>query len=416
VATRVGGLGQAIARARFPALDWPLAWAALGLVVIGLATVYSATSVPGAHHGLWLKQLLWALGAFLAAWMAASVPYRVYDSLAYPVYAISLVLLALVLVAGTSAYGARRWLDLGFFNIQPSELAKIATVLVLARRMDDPKLDLSRIRDWVPPLVLTLVPFALIVREPDLGTSLVFPIILVAMYFWAGMPVPQLLLGLSPMLNVLLFVVTGTIAWFGGLLAGMLLLFRPRLPALIAVLLINVGVAVGMPHLWSSLHDYQKRRIETFLNPGQDPHGSGYQIIQSRIAIGSGGVTGKGYLRGTQKALAFLPMRHTDFVYSVVGEELGLLGALFVMLLYSVLILRGYRVALQARNGFASLMVVGLVTALFYHIMVNVLMTIGWAPVTGLPLPLLSYGGTALVVNAVQIGLVLNVAMRRQEF
>jgi rod shape determining protein RodA len=282
--------------------------------------------------------------------------------------------------------------------------------------MDDPKLDLSRFRDWVPPLLMTLVPFALIVREPDLGTSLVFPIILVAMYFWAGMPVPQLLLGLSPILNVLLFVVTGTIAWFGGLLAGMLLLFRPRLPALIAVLLINVGVAVGMPHLWNSLHDYQKRRIETFLNPGQDPHGSGYQIIQSRIAIGSGGVTGKGYLRGTQKALAFLPMRHTDFVYSVVGEELGLLGALFVMLLYAVLILRGYRVALHARNGFASLMVVGLVTALFYHIMVNVLMTIGWAPVTGLPLPLLSYGGTALVVNAVQIGLVLNVAMRRQEF
>jgi rod shape determining protein RodA len=168
--------------------------------------------------------------------------------------------------------------------------------------------------------------------------------------------------------------------------------------------------------MWDHLHDYQKRRIETFLNPGQDPYGAGYQIIQSKIAIGSGGVTGKGYLKGTQKGLAFLPMRHTDFIYSVVGEELGLVGALVVVLLYALLIGRGYLIAQSTRSGFASLMVVGLVTALFYHIMVNMLMTIGWAPVTGLPLPLLSYGGTALIVNGIQIGLIQNVALRRHEF
>jgi len=416
LATRAGGFGQVLSRVRIPPLDWVLVWSALGLIAMGLAMVYSATSVPGAHHGLWIKQLLWAIGALGATWMAASIPYRVFDSLAYPLYVISLILLALVLVIGTSAFGARRWLDLGPMNFQPSELAKIATALALARRMDDPKLDLSRIRDWLPPLVLVLVPFGLVARQPDLGTSLAFPIMLVAMYFWAGMPVPQLILGLSPILNVILFAITGTVAWFGALLAALLLLFRPRLPTLLAVLLINTAVAVAMPHLWNGLHDYQKQRIETFLNPGQDPHGAGYQIIQSRIAIGSGGVTGKGYLRGTQKALAFLPMRHTDFVYSVVGEELGLIGALFVVILYALLIMRGYGVALSARNGFASLMVVGLVTALFYHILVNMLMTIGWAPVTGLPLPLLSYGGTALLVNGIQIGLVLNVAMRRHEF
>jgi len=401
---------------KMPPLDWPLAWAALGLIVMGLLTVYSATSIPGEHEGLWLKQVLWAVVAVGAAYVAAALPYRVYDSLAYPLYGVALAFLVLVLVIGTSALGAKRWLDLGPLKFQPSELAKIATVLVLARRMDDPKLDLRRARDWLPPMLITLVPLLLVAKEPDLGTSLAFPIVLIAMYFWAGMPVGQLVLGLSPVLNVVLFVFTGSVWWFAGLLAALIAWFRPRLPALVALLILNGAVAIAMPHIWNGLHDYQKRRIETFLNPGQDPYGAGYQIIQSKIAIGSGGVTGKGYLKGTQKGLAFLPMRHTDFIYSVVGEELGLIGALAVVVLYTLLILRGYALAQGVRNGFASLMVVGLVTALFYHIMVNMLMTIGWAPVTGLPLPLLSYGGTALIVNGIQIGLIQNVALRRHEF
>jgi len=215
--------------------------------------------------------------------------------------------------------------------------------------------------------------------------------------------------------NVVLFFLTGSLLWFGVLFAGLLMMLRPRVPALVALLLLNGAVAYGTPHIWSHLHDYQQRRIQTFLNPGHDPHGSGYQIIQSRIAIGSGGVVGKGYLKGTQKGLAFLPMRHTDFIYSVVGEEFGLLGALTVVILYALLLLRGVGLAIGARNGFASLMVVGIVTALFYHIMVNILMTIGWAPVTGLPLPLLSYGGTALIINGVEIGLLQSVALRRHE-
>jgi rod shape determining protein RodA len=262
---------------------------------------------------------------------------------------------------------------------------------------------------------MTLVPFLLVMKEPDLGTSLAFPIILVAMYFWAGMPVSQLLFGLSPVFNVALFFVTGSLWWFGALFVGMLAALRPRLPLFIAIVVLNGSVAMALPRLWEGLHDYQKRRIETFLNPGQDPHGSGYQIIQSKVAIGSGGVTGKGYLKGTQKALAFLPMRHTDFIYSVVGEELGLWGAMTVVILYALLLLRGYGIALRCRHGFGSLMAVGLVTALFYHVMVNMLMTIGWAPVTGLPLPLLSYGGTALIVNGIQIGLLQNLALRRRE-
>jgi rod shape determining protein RodA len=390
--------------------------AVLALVAIGLLTVYSATSVPGAHQGLWTRQLAWAAIALGVGWIVASVHYRAYDALAWPIYVVSLVLLALVLVKGSSAMGARRWLELGPVRFQPSELAKVATVLVLARRFDQEKLDLRRFAQWFPALLIVLVPFALVAKEPDLGTSLTFPVILIAMYFWAGMPVGRLLLGLSPVFTAALFFLTGGLWWSGGVLLLLLGAVRPRLPTLLAVLLLNGAVALALPRVWNHMHDYQKRRIETFLNPGEDPYRAGYQIIQSKIAIGSGGFKGTGYLKGTQKGLAFLPMRHTDFIFSVVGEEWGLLGTLTVVLLYALLVLRGFRLALAARSGFASLLAVGVVSALFYHIMVNILMTIGWAPVTGLPLPFISYGGTALVANGIQIALLQNVAIRRTEF
>jgi rod shape determining protein RodA len=411
-------MGIKLGRLRFrvPELDAPLLAGALGLVAVGLATVYSATSLPGQHEGLWAKQLVWTLLAIAAAWATAAIHYRVYDSLAYPFYLVAIALLVLVLVAGTSAYGAKRWLEYGALRFQPSEIAKVATVMAVARLLDGPNVDLRRIRYWLPPMLIALLPFLLVLRQPDLGTSLTYPVILVAMYFWAGMPVSTVLLGLSPVFNVVLFFATGSLWWFVGILAVALAAIRPKRTALLVVVALNALVAYGLPNAWNHLHDYQKRRIETFLNPGQDPHGAGYQIIQSKIAIGSGGVVGKGYLKGTQKALAFLPMRHTDFIYSVVGEEFGLLGTLTVVILYGVVLVRGLKIATAARNGFAGLMVVGLMAAFFYHVFVNILMTIGWAPVTGLPLPLLSYGGTALIVNGLQIGLIQNVAMRRHEF
>lgn len=403
-------------RLRLPALDWPLALAAFGLVAMGLLTVYSATSVPGAHQGLWMKQLVWFGLAFVAAWIIAAIHFRLYDSLSWPLYLVSLLLLVAVLFIGTSKMGAKRWIEVGPLQFQPSEIAKIATIFVLARFFDHSRIDLKKVRWWLPPLFIALVPFALVAKEPDLGTAMSFPAMLVAMYFWAGMPPGRLLLGLSPVFNVALFFVTGSIWWFAGLFAVLLAFARPRLALLLTIVALNGVVAYQTPHLWGRLHDYQKRRIETFVNPEHDPYGAGYQIIQSKIAIGSGGVLGKGYLKGSQKALAFLPMRHTDFIYSVVGEEFGLLGALTAVLLYAVVVIRGYRLAVVARDGFASLLAVGVVTALFFHVMVNILMTVGWAPVTGVPLPFLSYGGTALIVNCVQIGLLQNVALRRREY
>lgn len=401
---------------RLPNLDWPLTLATFGLVAIGLLTVYSATSIPGAHQGLWARQLAWCVLAFGAAWVVAAIHYRLYDSLSWPLYAVSLLLLVAVLAIGTSRLGAKRWIEVGPLQFQPSEIAKLATTFVLARYFDHARLNLNRVRWWLPPLFIAMIPFALVAKEPDLGTALSFPVMLVAMYFWAGMPPGRLLLGLSPVFNVALFFVTGTVWWFVGLFVVLLGFARPKLSLLFIMLALNGAVAFELPHLWNHLHDYQKRRIETFINPDNDPYGAGYQIIQSKIAIGSGGVMGKGYLKGSQKALAFLPMRHTDFIYSVVGEELGFLGALTVVLLYAVVIVRGFRLAAVARDGFAGLMVIGVVTALFFTILVNMLMTVGWAPVTGVPLPFLSYGGTALVVNCLQIGLLQNVALRRREY
>src|SRR5688572_6002186 len=234
---------MATSKWRLPAIDPLLAAAALGLVAVGLSTVYSATSVPGQHEGLWVKQLLWFGLALVAAVLAASLHYRVYETLAYPLYGISILLLLAVLVFGTSAMGAKRWLELGPIKFQPSELAKIATVFVLARRFDDRRLDLTRFRHWLPPMLIVLVPFLLVAKEPDLGTSLSFPVILVAMYFWAGMPAGQLLLGLSPVFNVALFFLTGSLAWFAVSFAVLLALVRPKWSALLLVLTLNAGVA-----------------------------------------------------------------------------------------------------------------------------------------------------------------------------
>jgi rod shape determining protein RodA len=197
-----------------------------------------------------------------------------------------------------------------------------------------------------------------------------------------------------------------------------LVLYRSRLRLWTVVLVVVVNLAVGIatPHVWHHLEPYQRQRIATFLDPSADPYGAGYQIIQSKIAIGSGGVAGKGFMHGTQKGLEFLPEQHTDFIFSVVGEETGFLGAAFVTVLYMVLILRGVRIARRARNRFGSLLVIGLTAVFLYHVLVNVCMTVGLAPVTGLPLPLLSYGGTSLLTSFLQIGLIQNVAMRWREY
>lgn len=398
-------------------IDWVLIFAVLGLVAIGLLLVYSATSHPGSTHpGFHWRQLTWFGIGVACAYGVAAIHYRNYDTLAWVGYVVSLLLLVAVFFVGVEVYGAKRWLRLGGFQFQPSELAKLSTILVLARHLDQKRLNLAQAKNWIVPFLIVIVPMLLVMKEPDLATSLSFFVFAVAMMFWAGMPPGTLLLALSPVMSVGLFFLTRSEWPFVLLFAGLLAWTRPRVHVLVALVLVNLAVGVALPHLWNSLEPYQRSRIETFLNPGQDPTGAGYQVIQSQIAIGSGGAMGRGYLEGTQKGLSFLPMKHTDFIFSVLGEELGFWGTTLVLFLFAVVCFRGLRIAQMARNAFASLVAVGIVSVFFYHVLLNVLMTLGWAPVAGVPLPLLSYGGTSLLMNCVQIGLLLNVGIHRHEY
>jgi rod shape determining protein RodA len=400
-------------------LDRGLLAVTLILTLIGIAFVFSATAPPApeAKQLLYVKQLLWLGIAFAAGALIAAVPYRVYQGkTAWLLYFFGLFLLVLTLFIGHVGLGAQRWLGWGPIKIQPSEPAKVATVLLVANLLASRKQDLTELRTLMKPLLAAGVPFLLVLKQPDLGTAVAFIAVLLTMLYWAGLPLLYLFFLVTPLINVALsFFLPGWII-FAAVLVFVLYRSRLRLAPLLLVVAVNLAVGIATPQIWSHLEPYQRQRITTFLDPGSDPYGAGYQIIQSKIAVGSGEVFGKGFLHGTQKGLAFLPEQHTDFIFSVVGEESGFLGAGLVAVLYLILILRGVRIAHRARNRFASLVAIGMTSIFLYHILVNILMTVGLAPVTGLPLPLLSYGGSSLVVSFFQIGLIQNVAMRWREY
>jgi rod shape determining protein RodA len=400
-------------------IDRPLLLTTVLLALIGIAFVFSATAMQTAQveHGLYLKQFLWLGLALLGAAATAAVPYRVYEGkTAWLLYGIALALLALTLVIGHVGLGAQRWLGWGPLKFQPSELAKIAAVMVLASMLAAKRIDLTHLPTLFKALLAAGIPFLLVLKQPDLGTSLCFIMVVLTMLYWAGLPMLYLFLLLSPILIGALSFYLPALILFALVLALVLYRSRLRLWTVVLVVVVNLAVGIATPHVWHHLEPYQRQRIATFLDPSADPYGAGYQIIQSKIAIGSGGVAGKGFMHGTQKGLEFLPEQHTDFIFSVVGEETGFLGAAFVTVLYMVLILRGVRIARRARNRFGSLLVIGLTAVFLYHVLVNVCMTVGLAPVTGLPLPLLSYGGTSLLTSFLQIGLMQNVAMRWREY
>ena len=401
--------------ARTPPLGDPtLVGLAALLSLIGLAMIWSAgqVEVPSTATGAWQRQLVWLVVAAVAFYASYRIPSRWLEWLAPWAYAASLALLVTVLFVGTGP-ATRSWLELGPVRLQPAEPAKLATVLMLARLLSGSEGPGERLVELWKPVVVVLLPLALVLQQPDLGSALIFGVLLVAALYWSGVPLGTLLMLLSPGVSLLLgFSALVWGVWFL-LMVGFLFWYRPFLSEGIAVLGANVaGGALTLP-IWQHLAPYQQNRLLVFLDPGIDPRGAGWHLLQSKVAIGSGGLTGQGFGEGPQKRLAFLPEQHTDFIFSVAAEELGFLGVAVLLTLLGAFLLRTLRVAREASDEFGSLVVFCLLSVWFTHLLVNVGMTVGLMPITGLPLPFLSYGGSFLVSLAIGLGMVASIAAER---
>jgi len=334
-------------------LDWKLISAVLLLSLIGIMLIMSAQHYADSdfERTYFLRQLIWLAMALMVFAVVIHLPLRLFDFSAYLFYAVSLGLLVLVLLVGTTRLGASRWFSFGPINLAPSDIVKLTLMLALARFFAYTKLPPASKRRLALSGILTLIPVALILKQPDLGTSLVFFVILFVLWFWSGLQPLYVVLILSPIVS--LVAASHWLAWavYFAVLLVFLFLLRPGF--LFGVITVAANLAFGMitPFIWNRLADYQKLRILTFLDPGLDPRGAGYQIIQSKIAIGSGGIWGKGLLHGSQTRLDFLPERHTDFVFSVLGEEFGLWGALLVLSLFTFVFYRAVRIATRAGHA-----------------------------------------------------------------
>ncbi len=346
-------------------INWPVLFLVLFLCLVGLLMQYSA---GGGHFKPYAySQTLRFIPGFILMLVVAFIPLQVIVRYSYLIYAGCLTLLVAVEIAGHIGMGAQRWIALGPVNLQPSELMKIAVILALARYFNDvhPNERPSPLVLMVP-LLLLLMPAALILKQPNLGTA-----------------------SILMMVGGMVFLVAG-VRW-------------------IYFMIIGGGALAALPIAWQFLHDYQKKRVLTFLDPEKDPLGAGYNIIQSVIAIGSGGLFGKGFLKGSQGQLDFLPEKQTDFIFTMLSEEFGFIGSGFILLCYTLLILYALGIGIASRNRFGSLVAVGISAMLFLHVFINVGMSMGMLPVVGVPLPLLSYGGTMLLSMLLAFGLLLNV-------
>jgi rod shape determining protein RodA len=352
-------------------------WGLLGLTVLlgslGLLTLYSAviSISPSLHKILHIKQLIWFGIGFAIMIVSFSLNYKLLYRWAHAIYIIGIILLVCVLLFGKYVGGAKRWLLLGPVSFQPSELVKIAVIIVLARyysRVVTPA-GLT-LRELFAPFMLTIIPFFLIVKQPDLGTAML-------------------------------------VALIAGSMTVFVKIERRSL------LYIMVSCMLTVPLIWFFMKGYQKKRILTFFNPDSDPLGAGYHIIQSKIAIGSGMFAGKGFLKGTQNALSFLPEQHTDFIFSVLAEEWGLVGSVILLAIFLMLIIWALNVAHRCRDPFGTILAVGIAAMIFWQVFINIGMAMGLMPVVGVPLPFISYGGSSIITTMISVGLLMNVSMRR---
>ncbi|HET6229128.1 MAG TPA: rod shape-determining protein RodA [Longimicrobiaceae bacterium] len=389
----------------------------LGLAAFGIAMIYSAgiVDVPSRiAAGAWRQQILWFAISLLVIPFVMKVPVAWLEWAAQPAYVFCLVLLVLTLFIGGGGTGVaaseKSWIRLGPVTIQTSEIAKISVVLMLARVLGEWREPPRTLWALWKPVAVVMVPMGLVLLQPDLGTGLVFCSILIWALFWAGTPLGTLFFLVSPALSLFLSINPWVFGAYVIVLMALLYFRDAYLSEKASIFLLNLAAGLVALPLWQHLKPYQKNRLMVFLDPSVDPRGSGYNLIQSRVAIGSGGWFGKGFTMGTQKRLAFIPEQHTDFIFSVVGEEKGFIGVLCVLLVFGLIFWRLVKIAERSSDPFASMVPFGLFGSWFAHVLVNVGMTVGIMPITGIPLPFVSYGGSFLLVNLVAMAVVQRIA------
>ena len=352
------------------------------------------------------------LGYFVAIFISF-IPVERIRKYVIPFYSCSLVSLILVNFFGISVYGAQRWLSLGIFSFQPSEVAKLSTILILALVLE--KKVISSLKDLITPFILVLIPWLLIFFQPDLGTSLVLIVLTFIMLYWSQMPIEWILILVSCIFTATFYFFFPKILYLWIPLVGYFAYRSPKMKIFLSffAVFLQMLVVKFTPIFWEfGLKDYQKDRLILFLDPSRDPLGGGYHLIQSKIAIGSGGSLGTGLLNGKLTKLQFIPEQHTDFIFSALGEELGFIGCIFVLFLFFILINQLINISKNARSGFESLIVIGIASTFLFQIIINLFMTIGLGPVTGIPLPFMSYGRISLFISFVSIGFVLSTLKR----
>ena len=360
-----------IDRRLFLHFDWVVFLVTIFLCLIGILNIYSA-ALMDSDYNLYEKQLIWFSIGLALMILATLVNYIHLERLAYPIYIIAIILLISTILTGRTAGGAKRWLSIGFASFQPSEFAKIAIILILSKYFSAIKIPFRglSLKELIVPSVIAFIPFILIIKQPDMGTAVIIFLIFASMVIFA----------------------------------------KVRLKLLIGITAISLPL---IPIAWHFLKDYQKARLMSFLDPTLDPLGTGYHIMQSKIAIGSGGIIGNGFTNGTQGQLRFLPEHHTDFIFSVLAEEWGFIGSFIVLILYFVLVLWGLNIAQNAKDRLGAFLAFGVSFMFLWHILINIGMVTGMLPVVGVPLPFMSYGGSFLITTMIGAGILANVSMRR---
>ncbi|MEO8664328.1 MAG: rod shape-determining protein RodA [Ignavibacteria bacterium] len=402
----------------FERIDVLLLLMTLAVITSGLLAIFSATYTSGADY--FSKQLSFAIAGIVLMIVISYIPPRFIAMSSYVVYGLSLILLVLVLIIGKKISGSKSWFSMGGFGIQPSEFAKIATILALANFLANSEDGFKNVNK---PLVFTkacaivLFPVLLIMRQPDMGTSLVFLSMILPVLFWVGLSPYILFVIISPVL-IIVGAFFGMPYFIGALIIVgiVLLLFKKNIVVTFGIVIINLIIGFSFDSLYHKLQPYQQNRIRALFDPATDPLGSGYNVIQSKVAIGSGGLFGKGFLQGTQTQLKFIPEQWTDFIYCMIGEEFGFAGSVVILLLYMIIIFQLVNNAYLSKNKFLSVACIGFASIILFHLVINVGMTIGIMPVIGIPLPMMSYGLSSLLSFLVMMGIAMSAYRYRRQY